>query len=152
MKLYVAGSSQHIPEVRDVMTAVTLAGHTLTLDWTKDFDPDAERLDPRTYAMRDAQAVQDCDALVLVATPTVSAGAWWETGYAYAIHKPIFVLIPEDDPQKIFLYMPKVEFCRHIEALLYRLEWWIVERIVPNRLDQQHHGFCGRPSRRPSCL
>jgi hypothetical protein len=90
MKIYVAGSSNEIPRVRAVQARLRAMGHEITFDWTgpvEEFgggsDLDIRR--KRLYANRDLLAIREADTVIgLAGGPTVSAGLWFELGYALA--------------------------------------------------------------------
>lgn len=131
MKIYVASSSKHIARARYIMKTLNTYGFSITLDWTVNFEPNAPSCHPSVYAQRDADAIQEAQALVFVDNETTSPGAWWEVGYAYAQGKPIFALVlPWAMGSKVFLFMPNVRLFDSIDSLLRGLHHWRSEYVA----------------------
>lgn len=101
MRVYVAGSSKEIPRVRAIMTALRLAGHVITHDWTplvERFGSDGaaqERAltpaDLAKCAAADIHAIDDAERVVMLWPRTKSEGAYVELGIAIGIGRPVTV-------------------------------------------------------------
>jgi hypothetical protein len=107
MKVYVGATFSRYPEARAVMDALTAAGHTVTLDWTRTdaFGPDGHplpgtdggyKLDPldgARHAASDIAAIADADLLLMLAQEA-SCGWPVEVGIGIALDKPVWLVAP----------------------------------------------------------
>lgn len=113
MRLYVAGSTKAIPDVRAVIEICRYGGHEITFDWTgeegeirSDWSANGERAAELATLERDA--VNTADALVLVAPPegVPGLGCWTEVGMA--LGRGIPVLLVGTPRESVFWYLPHV--------------------------------------------
>lgn len=92
MKIYLAGASEEVDQVRNYMTLVRDLGHEITHDWTelvlKQGGNPREVSEERqqTWCLKDIQGVAGADLLwLLLPESRNSFGAAFEFGFAYAI-------------------------------------------------------------------
>lgn len=123
MILYVASAFGNRPEVREVMRALTAAGHSISHDWT------GEALDPAWTVEAQAEYLQKCgaadyagvalaDALVLV-NHTEARDSMAEMGIALGMETPVLVLYPERR-SSVFFHRAAA-LCPSVESLLEAL-------------------------------
>ncbi len=120
-RIYVAGKFEDVDRVRAVQEVLREAGHTITLDWTRDDDGFTA-----VQAYRDLLAVQKAEILVFVAYEKLQfKGAYVEMGAALILGKPVYVLGDGID-ECLFTMLPQVH--RGIHDLL-----------APATLQRQRH-------------
>lgn len=128
MKFYVAGSSKLIGWAQLAMALVQNAGHTVTQDWTRHFEPGAPRGFAGDLARQDLDGVDQADAVLFLFNPEhISAGAWLEAGYAVKAGKLVFAVFSEQVTMRemepfIFLFLSQVVMSSSIEAAIRTAE------------------------------
>lgn len=97
MKIYVAGSSDQLERVEDMMNTLETLGFTITHDWTtsvrlvgKANPPDASLYARLKWGRDDLAGVSDADVLVLLMPLEGGFGAAVELGYAIAKGIPVY--------------------------------------------------------------
>lgn len=114
MRIYVAGRTDNISEVRMVQKACTVAGHEITHDWTQIVDEvgGAARDDvvskerQRGFAEADLEGVGDCDIFIMVASPKL-CGTLIEFGAAAVLDKLVWIL-GHPERHSVFFHLPHV--------------------------------------------
>lgn len=92
MHVYIAGPSKSIDACQETIQIIEESGHTITVDWTKDFTKEKpDDFDPMVIAERDEIGIGHADLIVLVYTSESSAGSMTELGYARALRRPIII-------------------------------------------------------------
>lgn len=89
MQIYVAGPGKSINACLNAMQIVRDLGHTVTVDWTKDYDE--LDFDPFVIANRDEEGIKCADLMVLIYTVHNSTGSMVELGYARALKRPVII-------------------------------------------------------------
>jgi hypothetical protein len=95
VKIYLSCSSLDLSVARLAIAELQEAGHTITYDWTKEFDKEIE-YDPRRLAARAWMIINNvtkADAVVGYMTPSVisTTRCYFEIGAALGKPKPILV-------------------------------------------------------------
>lgn len=116
MKVYVAGSTKDIDNVRKAQHLLTSMGHTITFDWT---DPvlgkirekwGAHRNEAESHSTLERNAVREADAVVLIwpqGQDRAGTGSLLETGMGMGLGKR--VVIVGGARESVFWYLPKVQ-------------------------------------------
>lgn len=113
MNFYLASSSKNIPAARLAMQQLRDAGHTITYDWTQEAaNPDPNRA-PGYYAAKCIQGVEQADCLIHLHSDHPTAGAWWESGLAFGLQRPIFCVLGEG------------RFLREFDSLIFLSAWGV---------------------------
>lgn len=114
MKVYVAGRTNMIDQVRVLQRLVTNHGHEITFDWTavieaiggdsneKNIAPTAQRAN----AIKDMVGVQDCDVLIMQCGPGM-CGTLIEVGMALALGKKVWI-IGSPERESVFFHLDNV--------------------------------------------
>lgn len=118
VRVYVAGSLADVVAVREVQSAVEVAGHQVHHDWTRGLDASLEDYaeDPDTsgqVARTDLLAVLEADALVLVANGQPGRGMFVELGAALACvergREMHVVVVGSRTTDSVFYFHPAVQ-------------------------------------------
>jgi hypothetical protein len=100
MRVYIAASSREVERVREAQRMLAEWGHDLTLDWLTPMlaliaegigDADLSREAQAEAASADLRAIDNADALWLLAPREATKGAWVELGYALRASVPVVV-------------------------------------------------------------
>ncbi len=98
MKFYVASKFEHASAVSRAIAELTVAGHAVTLDWTKheQFDwnkpREAERLAWK-YSYLDVEGVRSADVFIMLTYNGLSMrGAYVELGVALGLGKLVYIV------------------------------------------------------------
>lgn len=106
MKVYITtrfkGAKENIEEIENLCTAVRNAGME-DFHFIRDVENYEHTFDnPRELWEVAMQKIIDCDALLIDISDSPSGGRLVEAGIAYAIHKPIIVIIKKGIEYKDF--------------------------------------------------
>lgn len=132
MKIYLAATYSRHPEMREVRDRLAELGHIVTSRWIDQHADDhtaekamtPEELKTNTalgchYANKDLADIVSAHALIMFSAgdgqPPGRGGRHIEFGYAYALHKRIFVVGPRES---VFHCLPGVAVMRDIDELL----------------------------------
>ena len=129
LKVYLAGSSRELDDVKRYMAALRDAGIEITADWVAAIEAagDANPADDevrRKASDADLDGVDDADIVWLMVPREGSAGAWVELGYAIAHAKTIVV---SGEYRKCTFTVEADVLLEHHEAALA----WIIETSKP---------------------
>jgi len=123
MKLYIAGSSQDLPRVKELMTRFQDAGYTLTHDWTTYFDEVPK--DYTHFARLDLVGIQAAEYIIFLYERDLPyRGTHTELGLAISWRKPCLIL-GEYAHKNIFTRLENMYFFKKEEEILeylYMLE------------------------------
>lgn len=111
MNLYVAGRWSDRQVVRNIMMALTKAGHHITLDWTNGEDNFAPK-HLRMVSWNDVLAIKKSEALIMVFTGEHEyRGSLVEMGIALSQLLPIYFIgkVPQRLKKCPFIYHPWVK-------------------------------------------
>lgn len=129
MRVYVSGSTTEKERVREVMHALRRCGHAITFDWTGSYLPWREEEESlidgkrsrygEAMASEQADAVNRCEALVLVSPPLdiPGRGAWAEFGAAAFAGKRVVILNDRDRLDSLFCRLPNVRHAKRVDRI-----------------------------------
>jgi len=125
MKFYVASKFEHASAVSRAIAELTVAGHAVTLDWTKheQFDwnkpREAERLAWK-YSYLDVEGVRSADVFIMLTYNGLSMrGAYVELGVALGLGKLVYIV--GEQPRNIFSFYPGVRVVESLEQVIEEL-------------------------------
>ncbi len=97
-RVYVAASSNQLERAGAVMDALEARGYEIAHDWVKIIiergaanPTDASEAQCALWAAEDLIGVRSADVLFLLMPAEGGLGAFWETGYAQALGKPLVI-------------------------------------------------------------
>lgn len=114
MKIYLAGKWTEKKDIKDKMNELIEMGHTITHDWTS-FESEGKGVEKKQQsAIKDIQAVRDCDILVAIMNDKTYPfrGTFTEIGCGLGLNKPIIILCQDDDAYcttNCFYYHPNIK-------------------------------------------
>lgn len=116
MKLYLAGASKRIEELRECRKSVVQLGHQVTSTWLE--EKEGERDEFR--ALRDLQDIRAADLIVSLTSPGIGKGGRHvEFGVALALEKHQAIVGPREH---VFHYLSCVSQFDDTESFLTWLE------------------------------
>ncbi|SRR5216684_3101414 len=125
MKFYVASKFEHASAVSRAIAELTVAGHAVTLDWTKheQFDwnkpREADRLAWK-YSYLDVEGVRSADVFIMLTYNGLSMrGAYVELGVALGLGKLVYIV--GEQPRNIFSFYPGVRVVESLEQVIEEL-------------------------------
>lgn len=119
--VYVATKFENQEVFHKCHNLLTLAGHRLIHDWTKESDVGMKF--PEVYAYRqkcacnDFMSAAECQVLIMIPVPVPMAGAFVELGLALRNAAKIIIVDAwaEGNQRNIFYYLPNVIHVKTIE-------------------------------------
>jgi hypothetical protein len=131
MKIYLAGASKEIDNVKRYRDAVISLGHEITHDWIADIEREASKGvtdhdltddEARRYAQKDLRGIASADLFWFLLPGLPSPGAWFEFGFAVRMFQGTGfpkLIVSGYSRGRIFTRLPGVErFETHDAALL----------------------------------
>jgi hypothetical protein len=129
VRIYVAASSEELNRAKGVMERLERLGHTVTKDWVIEVEQvgtanprDATADQRAAWAQEDLDGVAQADLVWLLMPTGHSVGAFWEAGYAQAMHKRL--IVSGDHQRSIFPATAHRCFDTDEEALKYIGNYW----------------------------
>ena len=129
-RAYVAGAWGNRQRLREFMTEMRLMGFVIAHDWTEAaFDEDMVGDRFERISVRDVQAVQSCDLLVLINDDCnmIYRGSWVEYGAALGLGIPVVTLLDKHGHQQrcVFVHHPLTRIVDSYKNLREWLHGWM---------------------------
>lgn len=129
MKFYIASSIHNKEEVKELFRVVDSFGHEIIGDWTNDgpVSHDSNYFNEKQKrAIRDLDAIINCDVFVILSEPTEGKAKYSELGIALTScinkKKPEVYVIGDNTTSSLFLFHPLVKHRKNIQEVLAEFE------------------------------
>ena len=127
MKIYVAGKFGDRKQIKGYMDELVKLGHTITHDWTSFESENADKNRMAQSAVKDIEAVRNCDVLVLFLTDSKYAyrGSFTELGCGLGLNKQIIIVNPDElsyCTTNIFYHDPSITHVKTWDEMLVQLD------------------------------
>jgi len=127
MELYVAGKFSDKKQIKEYMNELVKLGHSITHDWTSFESENADQNKMAQSAVKDVEAVKECDVLIAFLTDPQYAyrGTFSEIGIALGTDKEIIVVNSDEQAYcttNVFYHHPDIIHVKTWDELLPQLE------------------------------